>query len=395
MDLPTIRAATTSRSRRRCCRSTASSAPTRCSARRCARPARSWASPPTSRPRSPRPRPPPASRCPRRHRLPHRHRLRQAGGARAWRRLLHDLGFRIVATARHGGGDRAHGHPGRAPEQDRRGLAARGRLDRARRRRPRHQHPDGHRRARSDGYEIRRAAVARGIPCITTMSGGMAAARAIASARQRRRAGALAAGDPRAARQRAGGHVTAGATRESTAVLAPLGTPLAPTVAAARAARRLRRPLRWPIRTGRRREPGQFYMLAAAERWGGGADERPFLPRAFSRRARARRRHAGLHPRGRRAGHQPACRTRARATGSGCSGRSASASGARATGAAPVLCGGGDRDRAARDLAGRARRGHARSLLGFRDARSRRRAPRCSDAARSPPTTARSATTGS
>ena len=34
------RAATTSRSRRRCCRSTASPAPTRCSARRCARPAR-------------------------------------------------------------------------------------------------------------------------------------------------------------------------------------------------------------------------------------------------------------------------------------------------------------------------------------------------------------------
>jgi len=28
--------------------------------------------------------------------------------------------------------------------------------------------------------------------------------------------------------------------------------------------------------------PGQFYMLAAAERWGAGTDERPFLPRAFS-----------------------------------------------------------------------------------------------------------------
>jgi NAD(P)H-flavin reductase len=28
--------------------------------------------------------------------------------------------------------------------------------------------------------------------------------------------------------------------------------------------------------------PGQFYMLAAAERWGGGEGERPFLPRAFS-----------------------------------------------------------------------------------------------------------------
>jgi dihydroorotate dehydrogenase electron transfer subunit len=34
-------------------------------------------------------------------------------------------------------------------------------------------------------------------------------------------------------------------------------------------------------------QPGQFYMLAAAERWGGGADERPYLPRAFSH-ARAR-----------------------------------------------------------------------------------------------------------
>ncbi len=38
--------------------------------------------------------------------------------------------------------------------------------------------------ARADGYEIRSAAVTRGIPCITTMSGGMAAARAITSARR-------------------------------------------------------------------------------------------------------------------------------------------------------------------------------------------------------------------
>jgi carbamoyl-phosphate synthase large subunit len=37
--------------------------------------------------------------------------------------------------------------------------------------------------ARSDGYEIRRSAVARGIPCITTISSGMAAARAIGAAR--------------------------------------------------------------------------------------------------------------------------------------------------------------------------------------------------------------------
>jgi carbamoyl-phosphate synthase large subunit len=37
--------------------------------------------------------------------------------------------------------------------------------------------------ARVDGYEIRSAAVARGIPCITTMAGGMAAARAIGARR--------------------------------------------------------------------------------------------------------------------------------------------------------------------------------------------------------------------
>jgi carbamoyl-phosphate synthase large subunit len=38
--------------------------------------------------------------------------------------------------------------------------------------------------ARSDGWQIRQAAVTRGIPCLTTLSGGLAAARAIAAARQ-------------------------------------------------------------------------------------------------------------------------------------------------------------------------------------------------------------------
>lgn len=33
---------------------------------------------------------------------------------------------------------------------------------------------------------------------------------------------------------------------------------------------------------GPRPQAGQFYMLAASERWGGGDDERPFLARAFS-----------------------------------------------------------------------------------------------------------------
>ena len=38
--------------------------------------------------------------------------------------------------------------------------------------------------ARSDGWEIRRAAVTRGVPCITTIAGGQAAAHAIRAARQ-------------------------------------------------------------------------------------------------------------------------------------------------------------------------------------------------------------------
>ena len=37
--------------------------------------------------------------------------------------------------------------------------------------------------ARSDGWEIRRAAIAHGVPCITTLAGGLAAARAIRAAR--------------------------------------------------------------------------------------------------------------------------------------------------------------------------------------------------------------------
>ncbi len=38
--------------------------------------------------------------------------------------------------------------------------------------------------ARSDGWEIRRAAITRGVPCITTLSGALAAARAIRAARE-------------------------------------------------------------------------------------------------------------------------------------------------------------------------------------------------------------------
>ena len=53
----------------------------------------------------------------------------------------------------------------------------------ARRGGPRDQHARPAPGARADGYEIRRAAVGRGIPCITTMSGASAAQRAIRARR--------------------------------------------------------------------------------------------------------------------------------------------------------------------------------------------------------------------
>ncbi len=49
-----------------------------------------------------------------------------------------------------------------------------------------------------------------------------------------------------------------------------------------RAAWRVRRAALTEDPAGPRPQAGQFYMLSTAERWGGGDDERPFLPRAFS-----------------------------------------------------------------------------------------------------------------
>jgi dihydroorotate dehydrogenase electron transfer subunit len=61
--------------------------------------------------------------------------------------------------------------------------------------------------------------------------------------------------------------------------LAPFGRRLCPVVAHARHGA-------YDVVTvldeGPAPDPGQFYMLTASERWGGGADECPFLPRAFS-----------------------------------------------------------------------------------------------------------------
>jgi carbamoyl-phosphate synthase large subunit len=96
---------------------------------------------------------------------------------------LHDLGFRIIATRGTARSLRRMGVP--ATEINKIGEGSphvvdwieRGAVDLV------INTPVGT-GARTDGYEIRSAAVARGIPCITTMAGGMAAARAIAVARR-------------------------------------------------------------------------------------------------------------------------------------------------------------------------------------------------------------------
>jgi carbamoyl-phosphate synthase large subunit len=96
---------------------------------------------------------------------------------------LHDLGFRIIATRGTARSLRRMGVP--ATEINKIGEGSphvvdwieRGAVDLV------INTPVGT-GARTDGYEIRSAAVARGIPCVTTMAGGMAAARAIAAARR-------------------------------------------------------------------------------------------------------------------------------------------------------------------------------------------------------------------
>ena len=124
---------------------------------------------------------------------------------------FHDLGFRIVATAGHRAGDLADGRAGRP--RSTRSPRARPTSSTTSPRRGRHgdQHPDRQRRAR-DGYEIRSAAVRHGIPCITTMTGASAAARAIFAAARERRRGALAAGAARGASPSASAPAEARAT---------------------------------------------------------------------------------------------------------------------------------------------------------------------------------------
>jgi len=97
--------------------------------------------------------------------------------------ILHDLGFEIVATRGTAQAIRKMGIPAETINKIGEGSPhvvdwiERGEVDLV------INTPVGT-GARADGWEIRSAAIARGIPCVTTMTGGMAAARAIAAARR-------------------------------------------------------------------------------------------------------------------------------------------------------------------------------------------------------------------
>ena len=97
--------------------------------------------------------------------------------------ILHDLGFEIIATRGTAQSLRRMGIPATGINKLNEGpnnvvdWIERGAVDLV------INTPTGT-RARTDGYEIRSAAIKRGIPCITTMAGGLAAARAIISAQR-------------------------------------------------------------------------------------------------------------------------------------------------------------------------------------------------------------------
>ena len=96
---------------------------------------------------------------------------------------VHDLGFRVLATRGTAAAIRKMGTP--AEQVNKVGEGSPHVADRIR---------GGDvdlvintpvgRGARTDGWEIRRAAIETGIPCITTMTGASAAARAIGAARE-------------------------------------------------------------------------------------------------------------------------------------------------------------------------------------------------------------------
>ena len=275
---------------------------------------------------------------------------------------------------RHRAGDPQDGHPGRGDQQDRRGLAARGRLDRARRGRPRDQHPGRHRRPHRRLRDPR----------------GRDRPRDPVHHDDDRRDGRRPGDRGRPAR----GEPEVLSLQEIHAARAPSPDPVAPSTAdaslapfgrrarggdRARAPRRLRGAPLLATRTARARSPASSTCWPPPSGGAGETASGRSCPRAFSvLRAPppTRRDRAAVPDRGRRPGHQAAVRARARRRAA--AGRTARrrASRRRARAAAPLLVGGGVgiaplaiwQDELGAEAAGAAR-------LPRRSAR--RRAPRC------------------
>ena len=277
---------------------------------------------------------------------------------------LHDLGFRIVATRGTAAAIKRMGIPVETINkiQDGRHNVVdwidRGDVDLV------INTPTGT-AARSDGYEIRRAAVARGVPCITTIAGGMAAARAIAAARVGEPPVRLAAGAARTG----SGEDPAGRTRRW------------------HARGRSRRSGGGCAEVCEYRRVGAYDILVCDDPDGPGARPGPVL-HAGRGRALGRGRRRAPVPAARVLGHaraptagssscsRPSGRARrgsascARATGCGSPARSGSGSRRRATAAARCSSAAASATRAAWRSGRGARRdpGRRRALLGFRDA---------------------------
>ena len=136
-------------------------------------------------------------------------------------------------------------------------------------------------------------------------------------------------------------------------------------------------------------DPGQFYMLAAAERWGGGERRAPVPAARVQRDARRRRRPASSCSRT-SARAPTASASCARATACGCTGPFGIGFAPPRDGRRPLLVGGGVGTAPLAIWQDDARRREGAARLPRR--RPRRRARSCSTARGSRPTTARSAT---
>ena len=291
------------------------------------------------------------------------------------------------------------GVPVKRAEQDRRGLPARARLDRAGRGRPGHQHAHGRRCAQRRARDPPRRRHPRDpLP-------DDARRRRLGGARDRERRSATASPRCCACRSCTASHAAPGSGRAPHGRALPAGPAWrersrgVPATASAGCSRSRANEQLGAYRLLRvadpRRRPRPRRAVRDARRrarWGGGEDERPFLARALSSPASSDgRRHFLLEDVG--PGTRAAVRAASPGSGCGRSGRSAAASARRSAGAARDPRRGRRRHRAACDPARTllAASPH-RALLGFRD-RERARAARAAARTRSSPaTTAASAT---